>query len=137
MPYRGRDTYYLELFMAAMSLSMAVMCLFYAGRFATLVFLNHSNMRVPVWLWAMLWITSSAMMSAGVLLGREKIAEWGALYTASLWFVVLYASLTSRLLFPMSSAVSPVFVAFNAMIYGYRARVGRYHQHGRLSTHAR
>jgi hypothetical protein len=64
MPYRGRDTYYLELFMAAMSLSMAVMCLFYAGRFATLVFLNHSNMRVPVWLWAMLWITSSAMMRA-------------------------------------------------------------------------
>lgn len=133
MPQRGRDTYYLELFMAFVSSSLALMCLVHAGRFMTIRFVQESSIRVPLWVWGLLWLISAVLMTGGVLLYRRVMAKWGSLFTASLWVVVLYIGLVSKFALTMLTAVSPWFVVFNGLIYWYQVRVERSH-YGRLSA---
>jgi hypothetical protein len=134
MPQRGRDTYYLELFMAATSSSLVLLCLVHAGRFTTIRFIQESSIRVPLWFWGVLWLTSAVLMASGVLMHHRAMAKWGSLSTASLWFVVLYIGLfASKFGLTMLTAIAPWFVVFNGLIYWYQVRVEGAH-YGRLST---
>lgn len=134
MPYRGRDTYYLESMIAACSFMMAVMCLFYLGRVSAIDILRAVRIEIPVWVWGGLWTVSAAALVIGRLTNNGAISEYASLYTASLWTVVLYAAWSNRLLFPMSSALSPCFIVFSAIIYAYRTRIGRVRHDARTST---
>jgi hypothetical protein len=134
MPQRGRDTYYLELFMAFVSSSLALMCLVHAGRFITVRFVQESSIRVPLWVWGVLWLISAVLMAAGVLWPRRKIAQYGSVYTGGLWAVVLYIGLVTKFALSMLTAVAPCFVAFNGLICWYQSRVARANHYGRLST---
>jgi hypothetical protein len=125
MPYNGRDTYYLELMIASCSIMMAIMCLFYLDRTSTIHILYAAEIDIPVWIWGGMWTASGVALIVGRWKRSHFICEWSALYTASLWTIILYAAWSNRLLFPLSSALSPCFIFFSAMIYIYRTRVGR------------
>jgi hypothetical protein len=125
MPYRGRDTYYLEMMIASCSGMMAAMCLFYLDRVATINLLRSARIDIPVWIWGALWTASAVTLAVGRVKGIHQIGEHAALYTASLWTIILYAAWSNRLLFPLSFALSPCFIFFSALIYLYRTRYGR------------
>ena len=134
MPYRGRDTYYLELHLALTSLLLASMCFRFGDRYARLLFGNSEVIHSPVWLWGLLWLFLGVIMSIGILGHRPKCSEYGALLTAVLWCVVFYAALSSHLLYPLSTAVSPAFIIFSFKVYVYRTRLERARKrYGRLS----
>jgi hypothetical protein len=132
MPYRGRDTYYLEMHIAFSSLLMAAMCIAYSDKFATFALNAGILVRTPVWAWALLWLSSAVVMGYGIHKGSWKLIEHGSLLTVALWVSVFLGSVTSHLLFPLSAAVSPAFIIFTMKVYVYRTRVGRYRRdHGR------
>jgi hypothetical protein len=119
---------------ASCSFMMAAMCLFYLDRVSSIDLLRAARIDVPVWIWGALWTASGVSLITGRVTTNAFICEYAALYTASLWVIVLYAAWSNRLLFPMSSALSPCFIFFSVVIYIYRTRIGRVRQNARASS---
>lgn len=94
----------------------------------------------PLTLWASLWLVIGILILYGCFTRHYKMLEYCALLSSATWLVVAYYALGAPRRYPSTTAMSPVFAFYSAVIYIYQSRmaakVTRLH-HGRTAEPAR
>jgi hypothetical protein len=117
MSYRGRDAYYMELFLLCLSLSL--------GAVTTIIAIQGKNDRLlfqfiaPVWLWAVGWILSAFWMAIGLRNKQRSYVMYASGYICIMWIVVTANAWVDFWHFPMASGVAPVVALFAGRVYLY------------------
>lgn len=126
MPMRGRDTYYLESWMAVSCIVMGIMVIATDYNAHTRYVRLVGDFLIPTTLWASTWFVAGLVMGYGTLRGQRKYLEWGALMSFALWAFLSYRSLINYNLFPQSAFLSPVNAVYAAILYFYQRKISLY-----------
>jgi hypothetical protein len=121
MPYRGRDTHYLEWLVVSLCMSMGIVSYFTAlwGHSDRLLF----EFLAPAWLWSGTWWLCGGWMAWGSYFNERSKIQHAAGVITVLWFVVTIKAWGNFQGFPMTSGVAPVITFFSGCIYVYQHRI--------------
>lgn len=125
MPQNRRDTLYLESMIGTVNMAMSAVCMEFVSsdhpvRETTVLTLLSSL--APLTWWASLWLVIGVFILYGCFIRHYKMLEYCALLSAATWLVVAYYAFGAPRRYPSTTAMSPVFAFYSAVIYIYQSR---------------
>jgi hypothetical protein len=137
MPYRGRDTFYVESLIAWCNVAAGLLCIFVKPPVWETNILTLFVSIAPIELWAVIWIFVGASQFYGFTKRSLKWVEYGAVVSAALWIVVTVNVVRSGAgLYPMTCIFAPTLAFYSGLVYFYQARTAA-HNYGRSAQTAR
>ena len=123
MPYRGRDTVYVESLIALCNIACGLICILVNPPIYETTTLTLMRSLAPVGFWCFLWLGAGIMLMHGWRSRKLKWIEYGAVWSAALWIMVSFNAMIQARSYPLTAALAPIFAAYSALIYFYQARI--------------
>jgi hypothetical protein len=125
MPYRGRDSVYVESLIAWANIAAGIICLIVQPPVSETSVLSLLNGLAPVTSWAVLWLAVGLTLMHGHHSRRLRFIEYSGMASAALWLIVSWRAWQNPAQYPMTCAMGPIFCWYSAVIYFYQSRTSR------------